>query len=471
MLHESSYHPSDTHSRAQETIARVMDAEPMLNFRHEFLREFPNAGLYLVGGAIRDLILGRANKDFDFVATGVSPENINTWFSARGHIELTGRNFGVWKFTPNGWQKSHIEPVDIALPRTEHASDDALGGYRDVMTQSDPNLPIEEDLKRRDFTINAMAYNTSTGTILDSFNGQQDIKEKRIRAVGDARERFSEDLSRMLRAIRFAAQLGFEIESETFEAIKEQMPLINQMRKRRLDEGERARGKKSEREFVVPRETIGKEIAKALVANPERTLALLKSSGALRELLPEIDAFADDAQYLRPLATTKTHDATVIAALMLRGSSSVRAREHTKAIGVSSLPTDSPYRVREDEVEWIVEHLAEDQPNMMTLRANAFERLYMNERGGRYLACLEALGQSSTVHEVRDRARQIRDRWPVGKGEKIKTLVNGGDVLSLGITAGPRVRELLETTRDAQLDGKIMDRDSALVLLKSLATE
>lgn len=448
-----------------------MDAEPLLEFRREFARDFPKAELYLVGGAVRDAMLGRPNKDFDFIVTGVPKEEIENWFGTRGHIELTGRNFGVWKFTPRGFQTNQIEPVDLALPRREHISPDSMGGYRDFEMQSDPNLPIGKDLERRDFTMNALAYDDKKGEILDLFGGAQDIEHKLIRAVNDPRERFGEDLSRMLRAIRFATQLGFEIEAGTFAAIKEKMPLINQTRERRLTDVERARGKKGGDEFVVPRETVGKEIAKALVADPAKTLDLLRASGALRELLPEIDELSQDDEYLQPLAAMRTRDATVIAALMLRGLDAQQARAQVRAVGISLLPAESPYRVREDEAGWIVARLHEGEPNVEVMRASVFERQYMNERGERYLAALDALGHTAAAKSIRDRIADIRERWLAEDDEKIKPLVSGNDVLELGIKAGPRVRELLDAARDAQLDGQTMNRESALGLLKSLVTE
>ena len=104
----------------------------------------------------------------------------------------------------------------------------------------------------------------------------------------------------------------------------------------------------------------------------------------------------------------------------------------------------------------------------MSRRASQFERLYMNERGERYLAALDALGKTDVAKAIRDRVTNIRERWMADGDEKIRSLVSGNDVLAMGVKAGPRVRELLDAVRDAQLDGRVMDRANALELLRSL---
>ena len=125
-------------------------------------------------------------------------------------INLVGKSFGVFKFVPTTIEQSNnrtIEPIDIALPRTEHAG--MSGGYKDFEIQSDKDLPIEEDLGRRDFTINALAYDLKNQKIIDEFDGLKDLNDKIIKAIGDPLQRFQEDYTRMMRAIRFSCQLNF----------------------------------------------------------------------------------------------------------------------------------------------------------------------------------------------------------------------------------------------------------------------
>jgi len=243
--------------------------QKQFSFLKRLQKEFPKSQIFLVGGIIRDVILGRESKDYDFVVRNIPINKLQSFLKKQGWVDLVGKNFGVLKFIPKGFKMT--EPIDITLPRTEHAF--LTGGYRDFDVQSDPKLPIEQDLKRRDFTINALAFDIQNKKLIDLFNGLQDIKKKRIKTVGKPAERFKEDYSRMLRAVRFACQLNFKIDQQTWSAIKSQMKKINQ---------------KKDKNFIVPRETVAKEMAKAHLANPARAFELFDKSGATKELMPEL---------------------------------------------------------------------------------------------------------------------------------------------------------------------------------------
>lgn len=238
-------------------------------------KKFPQVEVYLVGGAVRDLILGRPTKDFDFVVRGIAAKPLEKFLSREGDCDLVGRNFGVFKFLPKG---RSAEPFDIALPRTEHST--APGGYRNFEVQSNPTLPITDDLSRRDFTINAIAYrldvvgkNIFIQEVIDPREGIVDLKKKLIRTVGDPEERFKEDYSRLLRGLRFSLQLGFKIEPATFAAIRAKIKHLNDM----VSEVR-----------VVPTETIAREFLKSLVANPVATLDLWDKAEAIKEIMPEL---------------------------------------------------------------------------------------------------------------------------------------------------------------------------------------
>ncbi|HBX16465.1 MAG TPA: hypothetical protein DEF57_04215, partial [Candidatus Magasanikbacteria bacterium] len=246
----------------QNQLRRALKQAAGLGFANRLLKKFPEAKIYLVGGIVRDWILKRVSQDYDFVVSGVPTKKLEAFLKTQGQVNLVGRRFGVFKFTP----KKSTLTLDIALPRTEHAW--GTGGYKDVETQSDWRLPIEEDLKRRDFTINAMALEMSEKKLIDPFDGQTDLKKKLIKTVGKPRERFKEDYSRMLRALRFAAQLNFTIEKNTWLA------LIKMMKK--ISNG------------IVPAEVIAKEFIKSLMSDPVKTLDLWGASGALKYLMPEL---------------------------------------------------------------------------------------------------------------------------------------------------------------------------------------
>lgn len=249
--------------------------KPELAWVAKLSRQLPDARIYLVGGMVRDLALGRPSQDFDFVVAGVPQQKLEQVLRTIGAVDFVGKKFGVYKLRPKG--QPLTEPIDVALPRTENAG--GSGAYRDVTVQSDHRLPIASDLSRRDFTVNALALPLSTQDtvnskqIVDPYGGLTDIVQRRIRAVGEPKERFAEDYSRMLRAVRFACQLDFEIEPTTWQAIQAGVGNLNQL----------AGGKR-----VVPLEVIAKELVKAMRHHPVSALQLLDTSGLLEVTMPEL---------------------------------------------------------------------------------------------------------------------------------------------------------------------------------------
>lgn len=301
-------------------VERAMEQEPTLAFLPAFLEAHKDAGCYLVGGAIRDVVLGRLNKDFDFVVTGLSPDEIETWFGAHGRVDLAGRNFGVFKFLPEGYDPQDHEFIDIALPRSEQASAESVGGYRDFDMQIDKHLSVESDLSRRDFTMNAMAYDVRAKKLVDPFGGAQDIEDKIIRTVGDPHKRFGEDYSRVLRGIRFVCQLDFSMDPSTWDALVQRMMDINKTRsvtKEVVSEDGQVRLEETE-EYVVPRETIGRELSKALYADPFTAADRLFRSAGMRELAPEVDALIEQNRRYHGVLEGASQNTTLAVSLLLR---------------------------------------------------------------------------------------------------------------------------------------------------------
>ncbi len=227
----------------------------------------PGSRWHVVGGAVRDALLGRAVGDIDVLVAGVEPVALAKFLEARGSVDFVGRTFGVFKFT----SKEDGLHLDIALPRREKPAN--TGGYRDVATHADPHMPIEEDLARRDFTINAMAWEAANGTLIDPHGGQDDLAKKIVRAVGDPATRFQEDYTRMLRALRFAVQLDFGIDAKTWDALRAAMAHVNEER-----HGAR----------LVPYELVSRELLKSLKADPVRAAELWTDAGAVEALLPAL---------------------------------------------------------------------------------------------------------------------------------------------------------------------------------------
>lgn len=178
---------------------------------------------YLVGGCVRDLLIEKTPKDWD-ITTNARPEAIV------GLFEETYRNndFGTVGVV-NKTEDERLKVVEVTPYRVESGYSDAR--RPDSVRFSDS---IEDDLKRRDFTINAIAYSISRETLVDQFDGIRDIEQKRLRAVGKAAERFTEDALRMMRAVRLAVELGFVIEAETLEAITENAQNLSRISKERI---------------------------------------------------------------------------------------------------------------------------------------------------------------------------------------------------------------------------------------------
>lgn len=171
------------------------------------------AKVYVVGGAVRDHFLGKESKDLDILVSNIELDKLITILSKYGKVDQVGKSFGIIKFKEKGG-----EEIDIALPRTEKKKDG--GKHTDFEVTVDPFMKIEDDLSRRDFTINAIAVECRKGTelwVIDPFDGREDIKYKLIKRVSE--KTFMEDPLRMLRAVQFAARFDFEIEEETRAAI------------------------------------------------------------------------------------------------------------------------------------------------------------------------------------------------------------------------------------------------------------
>lgn len=222
----------------------------------EILQKFEKADfeIYIVGGAVRDLLTKRPVDDWDFT-TNATPKEIQ---------KLLPESFYDNVFGTVGIKHKEFEnPLEITTFRTEHGYSDKR---RPDKVKWGKNLG--EDLKRRDFTINALALQPASFKLTDLFDGQKDLDKKIVRAVGNPQERFSEDALRMMRAIRIAAELGFKIEGKTLSAIKRNATLIEKIAKERIKD----------------------ELMKILASpNPYEGIVLFRESGLMVKILPELE--------------------------------------------------------------------------------------------------------------------------------------------------------------------------------------
>lgn len=227
----------------------------------EIIEKFEKSGfeIYIVGGAVRDLLMGKVVEDWDFT-TNATPEEILKVFPDAFYDNKYG--------TVGLSHESSLNPYEITTFRKEY-------GYSDTRRPDkvEWGKSLEEDLSRRDFTINAIALKKSKDKkdeyeVVDPFDGKKDLKNKLIRAVGDPDERFREDALRLIRAVRIASELGFLIEEKTFEAEKKNVALINKIAKERVKD----------------------ELFKILASpNPYEGMLIFKNIGLLAEIIPELE--------------------------------------------------------------------------------------------------------------------------------------------------------------------------------------
>ena len=222
--------------------------------------------IYEVGGVVRDKYISPIlpDKDKDYLVTGIPMENLCSLLREFGKVDLVGKSFGVIKFLPH--KKYNGENVfDIALPRKEYSTGP---GHKDFKVEFDHNLGVEEDLSRRDFTINAMAEDLSTKKLVDPLEGKKDIKKKLIRITNP--NSFKDDPLRMLRGVQFSARFEFNLEERTFESLCENVDLIS---------------------YVSP-ERIQEELNKLLLKAkyPSTGFRLMQRTGLLRKIFPELEA-------------------------------------------------------------------------------------------------------------------------------------------------------------------------------------
>ncbi len=505
---------SEGPQRLIEQIKEDSRFEALFNLK----REFPESQSFIVGGAVRDALLGRTPKDIDFVVRGVSGTQLEKYLKRFGRLKLTGRQFAVYKFVPANLKSDspqYIE-IEIALPRVEQPT--GQGGYRDVEIQSDPKLPIEQDLSRRDFTINAMALDINAGQIIDPFAGQKDLQAGVIRAVGEPAKRLGEDYSRMLRAVRFSAKFGFEIEPYTRQAIKDLAGHVND------------RNKKGE--YILARERIGKEFVWAFAFDPLKTIETLKQLDLLKEILPEVNVLEKIEQYpifhpegdvykhtlimLRNLPKDASlnlklavllHDLGKARAIQIKDLRTGRRRDlkspveffsseeydpknervqnigHAKVsvelarkimarLKITQFTRSRSFNVSIADVLHIVKyHLLQDIDKMRLSKA---EKILFDDRGGLRgdllkLAKLDPMnGDLSRFESARQTVQKMLDL----RQEKDKqpglpaNIFNGHDLTDLGYKPGPDFSKMLEAVRDAQLSGQIKDKQEARKLVQ-----
>lgn len=405
---------------------------------------------YLVGGCVRDLLLGRTPNDFD-VATSARPDELLRLFPRADRV---GAHFGVVLVHEEG---AHVE---VATFRSDL---EYLDGRHPeaVRFETDPR----EDALRRDFTINALLFDPITGEVLDFTNGRADLDAKIVRAIGDPEIRFREDHLRLMRAVRFAARLGFEIEPRTFAAMRRLAPLIQ----------------------TVSAERVRDELARILMeGGVRRGLELMDATGLLHEVLPEIEAMkgVEQPPEFHPEGDVWTH-----TLIMLDG---LRNPSLELALGVLLHDVGKPptFRVAErirfdghveegvklahallnrlrfpnhtiEQVEALIaNHMKfRETPHMRESTLKRFIRMpdFEEHMELHRLDCLSSHGHLDNYEFVRRKQLEVPP-----EELKPKPLITGDDLIAQGMKPGPIFGKLLHEIEDAQLEGRITTREEAL---------
>ena len=485
--------------------SKIDQIRSVFSFLVSLETRFPEGEIYLVGGAVRDLLLGRETKDYDFLVRGIPDAHLKDFLAQHGKVNWVGKSFGVYKFMPNGIDLE--EQIDIALPRTERSFLKG-GGRRDFEVQSDAALPVEEDLRRRDFTINAIAADIKRKSLLDPFGGIKDLKAGLLRAVGDPTQRFAEDTSRLLRGLRFACQFQFHFEEKTWSALRAAIGALN--------------AKREDGNHIVPREIIAKEFIKAIAADPVGAFDLWDESGAFAELIPELlrmkgcpqpeiyhregDVWTHTRLALSVLASSafqaefhEPYDAEAAVAVLFHdigkpytlqtperdGVDRIRFNNHDQVgakmargiairLKLSTFPKGSRYHINEEMLAWLIEkHLILVHGEVDQMRAATVEKLFLNpQRPGHKLLQLIFSDGSATIppsgtpqlvayHRLKERIGAM-EAMAISRARIPPPLLSGEEVMALlGLPPGPEVGRYLSLIREEQLSGRLADRDAA----------
>jgi poly(A) polymerase len=455
-------------------VSDIMEATAVLrDFATSIVKTLRQRGFqaYLVGGCVRDLLLGRAPKDYD-VATNATPDQVMSIFP---ETYAVGAQFGV---------------VLVPAPETEGARDGLnevgakshaveVATFRSDIGYSDGRHPDEvrfsrdprKDVARRDFTINGMLLDPVTGEVLDFVGGRKDLAAGIIRTIGDPEQRFGEDKLRMLRAVRFAARFEYAIEPATFAAVQKLAHQID----------------------VVSRERVRDELTRMLTeGHVRRALLLLDASGLLNQVLPQISAMKRVEQPLEfhPEGDVFVHTLLVLDNLPNPCPKTLAWGALLHDVGKPPTFRVAPDRIRfdghvevgvkmaeeicrglrfsNDETEQILalvdNHMRFGHATRMKestlkkfLRMPAFDEHLALHRAD----CLASHRNLSTYEFVQQKQAEIPP-------EKMRPLplVTGDDLIAEGHLPGPKFREILNAVEDAQLEGRLPSRDAALEFVR-----
>jgi len=428
-------------------------------FSEEIVRTLRGRGhaAYLVGGCVRDILLSREAADYD-VATSATPEQVmdilpQTW--------AVGAQFGVVLVPADSGT------VEVATFRSDIGYSD--GRHPDeVHFSSDPC----EDVQRRDFTINGLLLDPETNEILDYVGGRADLSARIIRAIGDPERRFTEDKLRMLRAVRFAARFGYEIEPATLTAIQKLAPQIHQ----------------------VSRERVRDELTKMLIEGHARdAFLLLDHTGLLKEVLPEIFAMkgVEQPPQFHPEGDVFIHTLLMLEKLPVGASPTLAWGALLHDVGKPTTFRVAPDRIRFDRHVDVGEKITEAICRRLRFSNHETEQILALVHNHMRFADVERMKESTLKRFLRlprfeehlalhrldaessngiltyyNFVREKLDSFGPAAMRPVP-LVTGNDLIAAGLEPGPRFKEILSAVEDGQLEGRFQSRKEALEFVRA----
>lgn len=405
---------------------------------------------YFAGGCVRDFLMNKEPEDID-IATSAHPDRVEALFPRTIPV---GKQFGVILVLDGE------KTFEVATFRTE-------GGYVDGRHPGHIAFSVpEEDARRRDFTVNGLFYDPFEKKILDFVGGQEDLKSKRIRAIGNPEERFSEDKLRLLRAVRFSSSLGFLIEEKTWSAVCKNAALIHQ----------------------VSPERIRDEIVKIFTRpNPARGLDLLSDSGLLKEILPEVEKMKGceqqpdyhpegDVYVHTRLLLEKLENPSLVLALGALfhdvgkpvtyqvKDGKIKFYEHAPIGARMTRGIMKRLRFSGDEIEAVAEcvdnHMKFGDVRKMRsgkLKMFVTRPTFETEMELHRIDCASSHGMLDNYYFLKEKLKEY------AKEElKPKAFLNGHDLMALGLPAGREIKQMLEDAYLLQLEDTFKTREEAL---------
>jgi poly(A) polymerase len=423
---------------------------------------------YFAGGCVRDLLLGREPQDFD-VATNARPDVVLEMFPRTFSV---GAHFGVVLMADDLDGGKIV--TEVATFRNDGAYSD--GRHPDAVRFSDS---AEEDVKRRDFTINGMLLDPMllretgdlAGSVLDFVGGREDLAAGLVRAIGEPRLRFEEDKLRMLRAVRFAARFGFAIEGRTAAAIRALAAKIEQ----------------------VSRERVRDELTKMLTeGRARRAFELLDETGLLGEVLPEIAKMqgVEQPPQFHPEGDVWLHTLLLLEKLPAGCSPTLAWGALLHDVGKPATFRRAPDRIRFDGHVEVGVRIAEEIlrrlrfsldetrqilalvenhmrfGDVQRMKESTLKRFFRLPKFEEHLA-LHWMDASSSFGDL-ENYRFAKERYEAIPVEEMRPrpLVTGDDLIAAGYRPGPQFKEMLALAEDAQLEGRITSREEGLRLIR-----